>query len=519
MSRKIEEKPGFSYFMTTPCEAWDALEYHEEWRVYKYPMNKGKLTTALYKQLDWFKTEGSEEEKKSAERMLNQFKEGLGIGGCIHDFWIKAMAERQASLKELKVDAKVRGLKAEQRLTIATVATKQVEEYALSTTLDVHTEQVGEKRKDFTGKNDTDVLSPTKKRIEKRPLYTEPTTDDEEFEEESMFFEPSNITKIQEIVAETIERTIDDWEVKLLKWQQHALKQLINGVQYPSEQSIYNILCASSIFYFQQERRPTYTGFLTTNEIADIRSHVLSKFEIIEIPDRVKEYVKENKKVEEIERFLKRDVGKQVDEKLLIRTFFRLLEECVLWDPLVNLDELTEGIFVVDYIAPLFNRTIHYFNYTTMHSWIDVKSYASELRRGHAVFGEVTSPKRQNDSHKVNWDIYRGATHAKDDIDYDINQRGKELQSHEKKRIVTIVSGYKMSVCVMELYSPGIYLFVEVASCNIPKNVRDLEQIMIIYQILMSVRHNAVDILGEKFCTTPLQTDYKEWTRPTVSPQ
>ncbi|CAG8675465.1 3239_t:CDS:2, partial [Ambispora gerdemannii] len=310
---------------------WDALEYHEEWRVYKYPMNKGKLTTALYKQLDWFKNEGSEEEKKSAERMLNQFKvrprfcelyDGCGrkhgglrflpmyglrfhpvakqttrlrllsgdglrfrrnpfmnlqecIDGCIHDFWIKAMAERQASLKELKVDAEVRGLKAEQRLTIATVATKQVEEYALSTTLDVHTEQ----------------------RIEKRPLYTEPTTDDEEFDEESMFFEPSNITKIQEIVAETIERTIDDgWEVKLLKWQQHALKQLINGVQYPSEQSIYNILCASSIFYFQQERRPTYTGFLTTNEIADIRSHVLSKFEIIEIPDRVKEYVKENKK-------------------------------------------------------------------------------------------------------------------------------------------------------------------------------------------------------------------------------
>ncbi|CAG8745307.1 11687_t:CDS:2, partial [Funneliformis caledonium] len=124
MSRQFEEKLGFSYFITTPCEAWDALEYHEESRVYKYPMNKGKLTTALYKQLDWFKNEGSEKEKKSAERMLNQFKQttrlrflsgdGLRfrrnpfmnlqecIDGCIHDFWIKAMAERQASLKELK---------------------------------------------------------------------------------------------------------------------------------------------------------------------------------------------------------------------------------------------------------------------------------------------------------------------------------------------------------------------------------------------------------------------------------
>ncbi|CAJ0751874.1 7419_t:CDS:2 [Entrophospora sp. SA101] len=53
------------------------------------------------------------------------------------------------------------------------------------------------------------IQSPTKKRIEKRPLYTELTTDDEEFDEESMFFEPSNITKIQEIVVETIERTIE----------------------------------------------------------------------------------------------------------------------------------------------------------------------------------------------------------------------------------------------------------------------------------------------------------------------
>ncbi|CAH1768047.1 4366_t:CDS:2, partial [Entrophospora sp. SA101] len=187
--------------------------YHEEWRVYKNPINKGKLTMALYKQLDWFKNEGSEEEKKSAERMLNQFKfhpvaTGIeanhlitalewrwtmvppksfhelhrSIDGCIHSFWIKVMAERQVSLKELKVDAEVCGLKAEQCLTITTVATKQVEEYILSTTLD---------------------------RIEKRPLYTELTTDDEEFDEESMFFEPSNITKIQEIVVETIERTIE----------------------------------------------------------------------------------------------------------------------------------------------------------------------------------------------------------------------------------------------------------------------------------------------------------------------
>lgn len=79
--------------------------------------------------------------------------------------------------------------------------------------------------------------------------------------------------------------------------------------------------------------------------------------------------------MEEIERFLKREVGNQVDEKLLNRAFYRLLEELVLWDPLVNLDELTEGTFMADYIAPLFNRTIHYFNYTTTHSWYDITKF------------------------------------------------------------------------------------------------------------------------------------------------
>lgn len=61
-------KLGFSYFLTTPCEAWDALRYHEEWRASKLPMNKTKITTSLYKQLDWFENEGSEEERKSAKK-------------------------------------------------------------------------------------------------------------------------------------------------------------------------------------------------------------------------------------------------------------------------------------------------------------------------------------------------------------------------------------------------------------------------------------------------------------------
>ncbi|CAG8773488.1 10602_t:CDS:1, partial [Racocetra fulgida] len=40
-----------------------------------------------------------------------------------------------------------------------------------------------------------------------------------------------------------------------------------------------------------------------------------------------------------------------------------------------------------------------------------------------AVFGEVTSPKRQDEESKVFWDIYRGAIHAKDAIDTDITKQ------------------------------------------------------------------------------------------------
>ncbi|RHZ90043.1 hypothetical protein Glove_9g62 [Diversispora epigaea] len=47
-----------------------------------------------------------------------------------------------------------------------------------------------------------------KKRTKKRPTYTELLTDDKEFEQEAMlFFEPSEISKIQEIDVEMTERT------------------------------------------------------------------------------------------------------------------------------------------------------------------------------------------------------------------------------------------------------------------------------------------------------------------------
>ncbi|CAG8804480.1 3232_t:CDS:2, partial [Cetraspora pellucida] len=353
----------------------------------------------------------------------------------------------------------------------------------------------------------------TQRWAKKRISYFESETDDEEFEEECvLLFEPSELSTIRKMVTET-EKISDGWEVKLLKWQQHSLNQLDHGIQYPSKRNIHCILVASSIFYFKKENEQVYNSFLTADEIADIQSRVISEFKMIEIPNGVKEFVRENKKdyqqdsLEEIERFLKQYVGNQFRDRLLNRAFFRLLEECVLLDPSTDTNELTEGT-------------------------IDVASNASKLRRGHrgripdyklnnkngtrsAVFGEVTSPKRQNEEPKVYWDIYRDAIHAKDAIDYDINQRN--IQPDESKRIIIFINGFKMTVCVMKLHSSGIYLLVEVASCTIPKTARDLEQIMILYQILMSIRDVAVDVLGERSCTTPLQANYKDWLRPTAS--
>ncbi|CAG8655019.1 25457_t:CDS:2 [Gigaspora margarita] len=200
----------------------------------------------------------------------------------------------------------------------------------------------------------------------KRISYFEPETDDEEFEEESvLLFEPSELSTIRKMFTET-EKISDGWEVKLLKWQQHSINQLDHGIQYPSKRNIHCILVASSIFYFKEENEQVYYGFLTADEIVDIQSRLISKFKMIEISNGVKEFVREIKR-------------------------------------------------------------------------IDVPSNASKLRRGHrdqapdyklnnkngtctAVFSEVTSPKRQNKEPKVYWDIYCGATHAKDAIGYDISQ-------------------------------------------------------------------------------------------------
>ncbi|CAG8503933.1 7059_t:CDS:2 [Scutellospora calospora] len=365
--------------------------------------------------------------------------------------------------------------------------------------------------------------------------YVEQNIEDE-YDEKGfpLSFESSQLLSLQEMISETI-KSSEGLDIKLLKWQQHTLQQLSNGIGYPSKQNIHNILGASSIFYFQQKNEQSYGDFLASDELLAIWSRVKSKFKKLAIPEEIIEFVKERKKsfqqdsLETIERSLRQN-STALSGDLLTRAFFKLLEECILWEFSTNVDELTEGTFVTDFIAPLFNKTVHYFNYTTSHSWIDVESKASKLRRGYGrcpdyklnnkdgtrtgVLAEVTSPKRKNDESKIYWDIYRGAINAKDEIDQDIKQN--EICPDEAKRIIIFIVGFKMSVCILDLLSPGIYILAEVDSLIIPKTVRNPESIMKLYQILMSIRDNAVDILGDRSCTTPLQTNYSTWLRPTA---
>ncbi|CAG8529332.1 122_t:CDS:10, partial [Cetraspora pellucida] len=266
-----------------------------------------------------------------------------------------------------------------------------------------------------------------------------------------LFFESSQLLSLQEMISETI-KSSEGLDIKLLKWQQHTLQQLSSGICHPSKQNIHNILGASSIFYFQQKNEQGYSDFLTSDESLAIWSRVTSKFKKLSIPEEIIEFVKKQKK-----------------------SFQQ--------DSLETIER------------------------------IDVESKASKLRRGYGrcpdyklnnkdgtrtgVLAEVTSPKRKGDEPKIYWDIYRGAINAKDEIDQDIKQN--EICPDEAKRIIIFIVGFKMSVCILGLLSPGIYILAEVDSLIIPKT------------------DNALDILGDRICTTPPQTNYLTWLRPTAT--
>ncbi|CAG8815640.1 15748_t:CDS:10, partial [Gigaspora margarita] len=331
-----------------------------------------------------------------------------------------------------------------------------------------------------------------------------PEIDNENYDEKTeLFFKPSDISTIKGIVTESIISTTDELVVKLLRWQQSNLEQICHGVHIPEEQNIYHLLSVSSIFYLQQRNEQSYLGFLTENEISKIRSDIISKFVKITTPQELINFVSENKKKfqrdsqEEISRFIKLSAVKY-NGNLLNETFFNLLEECATWNPLVDVNKMNEGTFIVDYIGPLFNKTIHYFNYVSIHSWIDIESEASKSFRGRGrvpdymlknkdetrvgVFCEVISPKRQDEKNKIYWGIYRGSIHAKDSIDLNIKQQ--EMHPNETNQIIIFINGHKM------------------------------ERSRVTYKASSIDEYS--DSLGERYNTTPIQTNYSIWLRPTA---
>ena len=67
-------KPGFEYFLNTPCHSWDAVRYHEAWENSNLGLDKATLTRSFHKQLEIIKSKGTKEEKENAIRLEKQFK-------------------------------------------------------------------------------------------------------------------------------------------------------------------------------------------------------------------------------------------------------------------------------------------------------------------------------------------------------------------------------------------------------------------------------------------------------------
>ena len=65
--------PGFDYFLNTPCNDWDALQYHEFWKISNLGLGKAIVTRSFSKQIQRIKEYGTEEERKNSIRLENQF--------------------------------------------------------------------------------------------------------------------------------------------------------------------------------------------------------------------------------------------------------------------------------------------------------------------------------------------------------------------------------------------------------------------------------------------------------------
>ncbi|CAG8460853.1 3195_t:CDS:10 [Funneliformis mosseae] len=95
--------PGFDYFLDTPCNDWDALQYHEFWKNNNFGLDKATVIRSFNKQIQQIKEYGTEVEIKNAIRLENQLKLPMELrlrmvmdyvsakGGRIDNFWTKSL--------------------------------------------------------------------------------------------------------------------------------------------------------------------------------------------------------------------------------------------------------------------------------------------------------------------------------------------------------------------------------------------------------------------------------------------
>ncbi|CAG8845329.1 29108_t:CDS:2 [Gigaspora margarita] len=74
LSNISEPGPGFEYFLNTHYQDWDAIQYHEAWKDSNLGLDKAVVTRSFCKQIQKIKENGTEEEKKNAIHLENQFK-------------------------------------------------------------------------------------------------------------------------------------------------------------------------------------------------------------------------------------------------------------------------------------------------------------------------------------------------------------------------------------------------------------------------------------------------------------
>ncbi|RHZ78573.1 hypothetical protein Glove_161g17 [Diversispora epigaea] len=83
------KNPGsnFEYFIITPCQDWDAVQYLELWSNSNISLDKATTKRSFDIQIQLIKEQGTEEEKKNAIRLENQFKGESKRRGSIDNFW------------------------------------------------------------------------------------------------------------------------------------------------------------------------------------------------------------------------------------------------------------------------------------------------------------------------------------------------------------------------------------------------------------------------------------------------